>query len=90
MICLVVINRSNTCCLGALFRVYPSDNPHTKAVGRNSKYIHDIEYTEEIMQSINSLSVNIEESMKRINGTIDKLLDRHLSCELDYLEGIAL
>lgn len=28
--------------------------------------------------------------MKRINGVIDKLLDRHLACELDYLEGIAL
>ena len=55
-----------------------------------SKYIHDIEYTEEIMQSINSLSVNIEDSMKRINGAIDKLLERHLSCDLNYLEEAAL
>ena len=55
-----------------------------------SKYIHDIEYTEEIMQSINSLSVNIEDSMRRINGAIDKLLDRHLACDLNYLEEAAL
>jgi len=55
-----------------------------------SKYIHDIEYTEEIMQSINSLSVNIEDSMKRINGAIDKLLDRHLACDLNYLEEASL
>lgn len=55
-----------------------------------SKYIHDIEYTEEIMQSINSLSVNIEDSMTRINGAIDKLLDRHLACDLNYLEEISL
>lgn len=39
---------------------------------------------------INSLSVNIEDSMKRINGAIDKLLERHLSCDLNYLEEAAL
>ena len=55
-----------------------------------SKYIHDIEYTEEIMQSINSLSVNIEDSMSRINESLDKLLDRHLACNLNYLEEVSL
>ena len=55
-----------------------------------SKYIHDIEYTEEIMQSINSLSVNLEDSMTRINGAINKLLDRHLACDLNYLEEVSL
>lgn len=55
-----------------------------------SKYIHDIKYTEEIMLAINSLSVDIDDSMKRINTAMDRLLDRHLSCNLNFLDETSL
>ena len=55
-----------------------------------AKYIHDIEYTEEIMQAINSLSIDIDDSMKRINNSMDRLLERHLACNLNYLEETSL
>ena len=50
-----------------------------------SKYIHDIKYIEGILLAINSLSVDIDDSMKRINNALDKLLDRHLHCEKEQL-----
>lgn len=55
-----------------------------------AKYIHDIEYTEEIMQAINSISVDMDDSMKRINTSMDKLLARHLACNLNYLDESSL
>lgn len=44
-----------------------------------AKHIHEIEYIEGLLLSLNSLSLNIDESMKRINSAIDKLLNNHLS-----------
>lgn len=40
--------------------------------------IHEIEYIEGILISINSLSVDINDSIKRINLAIEKLLENHL------------
>ncbi len=50
-----------------------------------SKYIHDIKYIEGILLAINNLSVDIDDSMKRINNALDKLLDRHLKGEKEQL-----
>lgn len=76
--------------LALLFVLISQINRTQRQLVAISKYIHDIKYTEEIMQSINSLSVNIEDSMTRINGAIDKLLDRHLACDLNYLEEVSI
>lgn len=40
--------------------------------------IHEIEYIEGVLISINSLSVDINDSIKRINLAIEKLLENHL------------
>lgn len=50
-----------------------------------SKYIQDIKYIEGILLAINNLSVDIDDSMKRINDALGKLLDRHLNSEKEAL-----
>lgn len=50
-----------------------------------SKYIHDIKYIEGILLAINNLSVDIDDSMKRINAALDKLLERHLISDKEHL-----
>lgn len=55
-----------------------------------SKFIHDIKYTEGILLSINNLATDASDSAKRINNALDKLLDKHLSCNLDYIEETSL
>lgn len=50
-----------------------------------SKYIHDIKYVEGILLAINNLSVDIDDSMKRINDALGKLLDRHLNNDREPL-----
>lgn len=44
-----------------------------------AKHIHEIEYIEGLLLSLNSLSIDINDSMKRVNSAIDRLLDNHLS-----------
>ena len=44
-----------------------------------AKQIHEIKYTEGLLLAINSLSIDLTDSAKRINEAIDKLLDKHLS-----------
>lgn len=44
-----------------------------------AKHIHEIEYVEGLLLSLNSLSIDIDDSMKRVNSAIDRLLDNHLS-----------
>lgn len=44
-----------------------------------AKHIHEIEYIEGLLLSLNSLSININDSMMRVNSAIDRLLDNHLS-----------
>ena len=44
-----------------------------------AKHIHEITYIEGLLLSINSLSSNINDSTKRVNIAIDRLLDNHLS-----------
>ena len=54
-----------------------------------AKHIHETEYVEGLLLSLNSLSTNMNESMKRINTAIDKLLENHLStgkCNTNYNE----
>lgn len=46
-----------------------------------AKHIHEIEYVEGLLTSLNSLSTDINDSMKRINAAIDRLLDNHLSSQ---------
>jgi hypothetical protein len=43
-----------------------------------SQYMHEIEYVEGLLLSINSLSPNIDDAVKRINATIDKMISNHL------------
>jgi len=44
-----------------------------------SRYIHEIQYVEGLLLSINSLSPSIDESVKRINLALDRMIDNHLS-----------
>ena len=55
-----------------------------------SKFIHDIKYTEGILLSINNLATDVSDSAQRINNALDKLLDKHLSCNLDYIKENSL
>lgn len=44
-----------------------------------AKQIHEIKYIEGLLLSLNSLSLNINESMTRINAAIDQLIKNHLN-----------
>ena len=44
-----------------------------------AKHIHEIRYVEGLLLSLNSLSPNINDSIRRVNIAIDKLLNNHLS-----------
>ena len=39
-----------------------------------AKHIHEIEYTEGLLLSLNSLSIDMEDSMKRVNSAIDSCI----------------
>ena len=41
--------------------------------------IHNVEYIEGLLLSLNTLSPSIENAVKRINEAIDRLLTNHLS-----------
>lgn len=43
-----------------------------------AKHIHEIEYIEGLLLSLNSLSIDINDSMRRVNSAIDRLLNNHL------------
>lgn len=43
-----------------------------------ARQIYEIEYIEGLLQALNTLSVNIEESMSKINEAISHLIDNHL------------
>lgn len=43
-----------------------------------SHKIHEIKYTEGLLQALNTLSVDIGESMSKINEAISRLIDNHL------------
>lgn len=43
-----------------------------------SNKIHEIKYTEGLLQALNTLSVDIGESMSKINDAISQLIDNHL------------
>ena len=65
---------------GALLWVFISQlNRAQRQLVILAKHIHEIEYIEGLLLSLNSLSINIDESMKRVNSAIDKLLINHLS-----------
>lgn len=49
-----------------------------------AKHIHEIEYVEGLLLSLNSLSIDINDSMKRVNSAIDRLLDNHLSIGIKH------
>lgn len=55
-----------------------------------SKFIHDIKYTEGILLSINNLATDVTDSAQRINNALDKLLDKHLSCNLEFIKESSL
>lgn len=40
--------------------------------------IHEIKYTEGLLQALNTLSIDINESMRKINEAISRLIDNHL------------
>jgi hypothetical protein len=44
-----------------------------------AKHIHEIKYIEGLLLSINSLSLNINESTERVNNAINRLLQNHLN-----------
>lgn len=44
-----------------------------------AKHIHEIRYIEGLLLSINSLSLDINDSTKRVNMAIDRLLENHLN-----------
>lgn len=44
-----------------------------------AKQIHEVEYVEGLLLTINTLSTDIDNSVSRINNAIDKLLENHLT-----------
>ena len=44
-----------------------------------SQHLHNLSYTEGLLKSINIFAPGIEDAVNRINVTVDKLLDNHLS-----------
>lgn len=65
---------------GALLWVFISQlNRAQRQLVILAKHIHEIEYIEGLLLSFNSLSINIDESTKRINSAIDRLLNNHLA-----------
>jgi hypothetical protein len=51
-----------------------------------AKHIHEIKYIEGLLLSINSLSLNINESTERVNNAINRLLENHLNRNSTYSE----
>lgn len=50
------------------------------------KHIHEIKYIEGLLLSINSLSLNINDSTERVNNAINRLLENHLNRNLSSVE----
>lgn len=44
-----------------------------------TQHLHNLSYTEGLLKSINIFAPGIEDAVSRINATVDKLLDNHLS-----------
>jgi hypothetical protein len=44
-----------------------------------AKHIHEIRYIEGLLLTINTLSPDINDSTKRVNMAIDRLLENHLN-----------
>jgi len=44
-----------------------------------TQHLHNLSYTEGLLKSINIFTPGIEDAVNRINATVDKLLDNHLS-----------
>jgi hypothetical protein len=44
-----------------------------------TQHLHNLSYTEGLLKSINIFAPGIEDAVNRINSTVDKLLDNHLS-----------
>lgn len=44
-----------------------------------TQHLHNLSYTEGLLKSINIFAPGIEDAVSRINTTVDKLLDNHLS-----------
>lgn len=49
-----------------------------------AKYIHSVKYVEGLLLSLNALSTNIEDAVVKINKSVNKLLDNHLSFESEF------
>lgn len=52
-----------------------------------AKQIYEIEYTEGLLLTLNTLSVDINESMRKVNEAIDKLIDNHLKYDCEPLKN---
>ena len=51
-----------------------------------AKQIHEIKYTEGLLITLNTLSVDIGESMSKINIAINRLIDNHLGVDDKFLK----
>lgn len=52
-----------------------------------AKQIYEIEYIEGLLLTLNTLSVDINESMRKVNEAIDKLIDNHLKYDCEPLKN---
>lgn len=69
--------------LGALLWLFTyQKNKSQRHMISLAKYMHEIEYVEGILLTINSLSTDMKDSTERINRAIDKLLENHLGKNL--------
>lgn len=48
-----------------------------------SQYIHEVKYVEGLLLSINSLSPNIDDAVKRINYALDRMIYNHLNIKIE-------
>lgn len=51
-----------------------------------AKQIHEIKYTEGLLITLNTLSVDVGESMSKINIAINRLIDNHLGVDNKFLK----
>ncbi|WP_270252616.1 hypothetical protein [Phocaeicola dorei] len=64
--------------LGLLWGFITQMNRAQRLMVLLAKQIHEVKYTEGLLQALNTLSTDINESMQKINQAISRLIDNHL------------
>ena len=72
--------------LGLLWGFVTQMNRSQRQLVIIAKQMHEIKYTEGLLITLNTLSIDVGESMNRINEAINKLIDNHLNTDIKSLK----